>query len=113
MKKLFVLLLIALMTGATAMAQSHRYQRSYTRKSTGTYVTGHYKTRSDRTNHNNFSTRGNHNPYTRSKGFKAKDYSSRAYNYGRGRTIKTGSRGGSIITTHAVTRLTSPNVDKP
>lgn len=94
MKKVFVFLFIALIATTSAMAQSHKYQRGYTRKSTGTYVTGHYKTRSDCTNHNNFSTRGSRNPYTGSKGYRAKDYSSRAYNYGRGRTIKTGSRGG-------------------
>lgn len=94
MKKLLVFLFITLMTTTAAMAQSHKYQRGYTRKSTGTHVTGHYKTRSDRTNHNNFSTRGSRNPYTGSKGYRAKDYSSRAYNYGRGKNIKTGSRGG-------------------
>ena len=94
MKKCFIFLFIALMTVTATMAQSHRYQRGYTRKSTGTYVTGHYKTRSDRTNHNNFSTRGVRNPYTGSKGYRAKDYSSRAYNYGRAKTIRTGSRGG-------------------
>ena len=73
MKKCFIFLFIALMTVTATMAQSHRYQRGYTRKSTGTYVTGHYKTRSDRTNHNNFSTRGVRNPYTGSKGYRAKD----------------------------------------
>ena len=94
MKKLFFTMVVALMAATTVLAQSHKYQRGYTRKSTGTYVTGHYKTRSDRTNHNNFSTRGNSNPYTGSKGSRARDYSSRAYNYGSGRTINRGSRGG-------------------
>jgi hypothetical protein len=93
MKKVILLMLVTLLT-TSAFAQGHRYQRSYVRKSTGTYVTGHYKTRSDRTNHNNFSTRGVRNPYTGSTGYRAKDYSSRAYNYGRGKSIKTGSRGG-------------------
>ena len=94
MKNLFLLLFITLMTTTAAMAQSHKYQRGYIRKSTGTYVTGHYKTRSDRTNHNNFSTKGRSNPYTGSKGYRARDYSGGAYNYGRSKTIKTGSRGG-------------------
>ena len=93
MKKFLFLLFVTMLT-ASSFAQGHRYQRSYVRKSTGTYVSGHFKTRSDRTNHNNFSTRGSRNPYTGSKGYRAKDYSSRAYNYGRGRTIRTGSRGG-------------------
>lgn len=94
MKKYLVFLFIALMAVTATMAQSHKYQRGYTRKSTGTYVTGLYKTRSDRTNHNNFSTRGRSNPYTGSKGYRARDYSSRAYNYGRSRSINRGSRGG-------------------
>ena len=94
MKKIITLLLIAMITSMTASAQSHRYQRGYIRKSTGTYVTGHYKTNSDRTNHNNFSTSGRQNPYTGSTGHRARDYSSQAYNYGSGRTIHTGSRGG-------------------
>ena len=94
MKKYLVFLFIVLIAVTATMAQSHKYQRGYTRKSTGTYVTGHYKTRSDRTNHNNFSTRGRSNPYTGSKGYRAKDYSSRAYNYGRSRSINRGSRGG-------------------
>ena len=64
MKKVLVFLLMVLMATMTIMAQSHKYQRGYTRKSTGTYVSGHFKTRSDRTNHNNFSTIGSRNPYT-------------------------------------------------
>lgn len=94
MKKIMVLLLISLIATTAAMSQTHKYQRGYTRKSTGAYVTGHFKTRSDHTNHNNFSTRGSRNPYTGNKGYRARDFSSRAYNYGRGRTINKGSRGG-------------------
>ena len=93
MKKLFIILVITMMTSAVSFAQSTRYQRGYVRKN-GTYVTGHYKTQSDRTNHNNFSTISNTNPYTGSRGSRAKDYSSGAYNYGRGKTVHTGSRGG-------------------
>ena len=67
MKKTIIFLLIALMTSVASFAQSHKYQNGYFRKN-GTYVTGHYKTCSDRTNHNNFSTRGKRNPYTGIKG---------------------------------------------
>ena len=74
-------------------SSSIRYQKGYTR-SDGTYVQGHYKTNSNRTNHDNFSTLGNTNTYTGSTGSRARDYSSGAYNYGSGRTIHTGSRGG-------------------
>lgn len=72
---------------------SVRYQQGYTRKD-GTYVQGHYKTSNNGTNHDNYSTRGNMNNYTGSYGSRARDYSSGAYNYGSGRTIHTGSRGG-------------------
>ena len=93
MKKLFIILVISLMATTTSFAQSVRYQQGYYKKN-GTYVTGHYKTQSDRTNHNNYSTSGNRNAYTGSKGYRAKDYSRGAYNYGKGKTIHTGSRGG-------------------
>ena len=108
MKNVLVLLFIVMMTTTVAMAQSHKYQRGYVRKSTGTYVTGHYKTRSDRTNHNNFSTRGRSNPYTGSKGYRARDYSSRAFNYGRGKTIRTGSRGGQYYSNRRGNRTYVP-----
>ena len=78
-------------SGSTS--SSVRYQSGYTR-SNGTYVQGHYKTNSNSTNHDNYSTRGNYNSYTGSAGTRARDYSSGAYNYGSGRTIHTGSRGG-------------------
>lgn len=78
-------------TGSTN--SSVRYQQGYTRKD-GTYVQDHYKTNSNGTNHDNYSTRGNVNTYTGSTGTRARDYSSSAYNYGSGRTIHTGSRGG-------------------
>lgn len=70
-----------------------RYQQGYL-KSNGTYVEGHVKTRSNGTNLDNFSTTGNSNPYTQQSGSRAQDYSSEASNYGSGRTIHTGPRGG-------------------
>lgn len=78
---------------STGTNSSVRYQSGYTR-SNGTYVQGHYKTSSNYTNHDNFSTSGNYNPYTGSAGSRARDYSSGAYNYGSGRTVQTGPRGG-------------------
>lgn len=65
----------------------------YTR-SNGTYVGSHVRTMPNTTNWDNFSTKGNSNPFTASTGYRAKDYSSGAYNYGVGQTIHTGSRGG-------------------
>ena len=65
----------------------------YTR-SNGTYVQSHVRTMPNSTNWDNFSTKGNSNPFTGSTGYRARDYSSGAYNYGTGHTIHTGSRGG-------------------
>ena len=65
----------------------------YTR-SNGTYVQSHVRTMPNSTNWDNFSTKGNSNPFTGSTGYRARDYSSSAYNYGTGHTIHTGSRGG-------------------
>jgi|WetSurMetagenome_2_1015567.scaffolds.fasta_scaffold1172153_2 hypothetical protein len=74
-----------------------RYQNGYTRKD-GTTVTGHYKTENNGTNHDNYSTSGNVNPYTGSVGSRAGDYSSDANNYGAGNQIYTGPRGGQYYT---------------
>ncbi|MBR6188319.1 MAG: hypothetical protein IKQ59_05115 [Prevotella sp.] len=63
-------------------------------RSNGTYVDSHVRTMPNSTNWDNFSTSGNTNPYTGSTGYRARDYSSGAYNYGSGQTIHTGSRGG-------------------
>jgi hypothetical protein len=70
-----------------------QYQDGYT-KSDGTIVESHYKTKKNSTNTDNFSTKGNVNPYTGKSGAKAKDYSPDAKNYGKGKTIYTGSKGG-------------------
>lgn len=63
-------------------------------RSNGTYVQPHVRTMPNSTNWDNFSTIGNSNPFTGSTGYRARDYSSGAYNYGAGHTIHTGSRGG-------------------
>lgn len=63
-------------------------------RSNGTYVDSHVRTMPNSTNWDNFSTSGNTNPYTGSTGYRARDYSSGAYNNGSGHTIHTGSRGG-------------------
>lgn len=98
MKKILCTLAIALTIATGVSAQNYgysstTYQSGYFR-SNGTYVHGHYKTRSNDTNTDNFSTAGNTNPYTGNRGTRARDYSSDAYNYGSGHTIQTGSRGG-------------------
>ena len=62
----------------------------------GTYVQGHYRQEPNSTNLDNYSTQGNVNPYSGEHGTRARDYSPEAYNYGDGRTIYTGPRGGQF-----------------
>lgn len=70
-----------------------RVQKGYT-KSDGTTVQTHHKTNSNNTNKDNFTTSGNYNPYNGKSGTKAKDYSPEARNYGSGKQIQTGPKGG-------------------
>jgi hypothetical protein len=72
---------------------SVRYQSGYT-KDNGTYVEPHYKTNSNSTNWDNFSTKDNYNPYNGNTGSRAIDYSDDAYNYGSGQQIQIGPKGG-------------------
>lgn len=90
MKKI---LLATLFIVANYAVKAQTYVGGYY-KSNGTYVNPYVKSNIDRTNHNNYSTRGNYNPYTGSWGTRARDYSSGAYNYGSGNSIYTGPRGG-------------------
>lgn len=80
-------------TSSYGVNTNSTYVNGYT-KSNGIYVQGHYRSSRNSTNHDNYSTSGNYNPYTGSAGSRAKDYSTGAYNYGSGHTIHTGSRGG-------------------
>ena len=70
-----------------------RYQQGYIRDN-GTYVQPHMKTESNGTNLDNYSTQGNTNPFTLEQGTRAKDFSPESSNYGQGRQIQTGERGG-------------------
>ena len=63
-------------------------------KSNGTYVQSHVRTMPNNTNWDNFSTKGHVNIYTGTTGYRARDYSCGAYNYGAGHIIQTGPRGG-------------------
>ena len=92
-----IFLVLPSLCTAQSVNSSSRYQRGYVKKD-GTYVQGHYKTRSNKTNYDNYSTQFNVNPYTRKHGERAKDYSKDAYNYGQGKTIHTGPKGGQYYT---------------
>jgi hypothetical protein len=66
MKKL-LLLLPFLLIGLIGSAQTK--VKGYTKKN-GTYVAPHYKSKSNSTKMDNYSTKGNTNPYTGRKGSK-------------------------------------------
>lgn len=81
MKKI-VCLVVLLCFGLTADAAQR--VNGYVKRN-GTYVAPHYRSASDSNRYNNYSTRGNYNPYTGSKGYKnpykpsTNSYSKRRY----------------------------------
>ena len=66
MRSIIRLCLLALIVSTPAMAQD-TYVQGYHRND-GTYVQPHYRSQADGSLDNNFSTRGNTNPYTGSLG---------------------------------------------
>jgi hypothetical protein len=68
MKKFIVTLLAAVSFAAAAPAAAEAV-RGYTRKD-GTYVAPHYRSAPNSTTSDNYSTRGNYNPYTGEAGTK-------------------------------------------
>jgi hypothetical protein len=96
MKKILLVLILGFIVsfGYSQTNPKTRYQSGYIKKTTGTYVQPHYKTQTNKTNKDNYSTSPNTNTYTGKKGSKAADYSPEAKNYGKGKIIKTGSKGG-------------------
>jgi uncharacterized protein YxeA len=73
MKRLIVLLLSVFIILSVSLSETHAKSstrvRGYTKKS-GTYVAPHRRTNPDKTKFNNYSTKGNFNPYTGKKGTK-------------------------------------------
>jgi hypothetical protein len=74
MRKLFVLLIAASLTAAAfgkgRSGSSSHGVRGYTRKN-GTYVAPHRQTNANKTQRDNWSTKGNSNPHTGKQGTKA------------------------------------------
>ena len=92
MKNLVITILLSIIGGIWVL-NAQTYVNGYYRKD-GTYAQGHYRSNKNNTNHDNYSTQGNRNPFTGSSGSVAKDYSPQAENYGQGKTIYTGPKGG-------------------
>ena len=108
-KLLFILGFVAVVGIASAQTKSsYRYQSGYYKPSTGKYIQPHYKTNSNKTNWDNYSTKGNTNTWTGSSGTRARDYSSGAYNYGIGKTIYTGPKGGQYYYKSNTNRIYVP-----
>jgi hypothetical protein len=82
MKKITFLLIISLLVQFNVIAQSRSssdvYVKGYVRKD-GTVVPGHYRSAPNSTNRDNFSTKGNVNPYTGVRGHIDPD--NKRYNY--------------------------------
>lgn len=80
MRKLLLCLLASMVCSSVAFADV--YVRGYTR-SDGTYVAPHYRSSPNSTRNDNWTTRGNVNPYTGEPGTRSPDYGS---SYGSQRT---------------------------
>jgi len=76
--KMLCLLFLLVMGATTVFADE--YVRGYTR-SDGTYVAPHYRSSPDSSYNNNYSTRGNTNPYTGERGTNSPTYNDRTPSY--------------------------------
>lgn len=95
--KIRTILMAVAAVAFTSSAMADTYTRGYTR-SNGTYVAPHYRTSPDRNTYNNYSTRGNVNPYTGQRGTVSPSYRPRnnynSYSYGSRSTTRSNSYGG-------------------
>jgi hypothetical protein len=85
MKKLFfgTMLVLGAIFVSSPDVNAYSYQVDGYYRSNGTYVQPHYRTSPDSTVYNNYSTKGNYNPYTGNYGTRnpyGSTYRSRSYN---------------------------------
>ena len=78
MKKILILAILLM----ALPVQSATYVKGYY-KGNGTYVQGHYRSNLNKTRLDNYSTKGNFNPYTGSKGTKDYTKSYKPYKSGK------------------------------
>ena len=88
--KRILLFVLGLLLALAAAADT--YVNGYYRKD-GIYVQGYHRTSPNSTTTDNYSSQDNINPYT-GAGTRPNDYTPDAANYGSGKTIYTGPRGG-------------------
>jgi hypothetical protein len=79
MKKMLVVFLLTIFSflsvGFLSKAEAATRVRGYYKKSSGTYVNSYYRSSRDTSFYNNYSTKGNYNPYTGKRGTKTYRYS--------------------------------------
>lgn len=78
--KILIAVVVLASTAGFAHAQGYRQYQGYTRQN-GTYVQPHYQTMPDGNRFNNWSTRGNTNPFTGQPGH-VNPYSNPSNSYG-------------------------------
>ena len=88
---MIMLTVMALAFGVSEL-EAQTWVNGYT-KSNGTYVSGHYRSSPDNTTLNNYSTKGNTNPFTGKAGTKSPsyNYSTPSYNYNSSTTKRSSS----------------------
>lgn len=69
MKKMILVLSVLALMFVAGQVSAVEYVKGYT-KSNGTYVNGYHRSSSNNTQRDNYSTKGNVNPYTGEKGHK-------------------------------------------
>jgi hypothetical protein len=69
-KKLIILVGVMAFLAMAPLAEARTVRvNGYYKPSTGTYVAPHYKTSPNSTRYDNYSTKGNYNPYTGKNGY--------------------------------------------
>jgi len=72
MKKIFITILLSLLLslGLSGIAEAYAVRvKGYYKPSTGTYVMPYYRTSPNRSKFDNYSAKGNYNPFTGKKGY--------------------------------------------
>ncbi len=64
----FLVLFLALFSASASLVEARVRVRGYSKRS-GTYVMPHYRTSPNRLKYDNWSSRGNYNPYSGKKGY--------------------------------------------